>query len=296
MPAAASARCSWRRTGPWWSPTSATAPSPQGFATALRPCPPATSESAAVPTAHPAFVTGPVNTVVRLRRGPGARRRRQPRLRASPRLGRQRLPGVRRRRAGPRSPPASATAARPRRWSPPTPAPSCAGGWPARRAGATVCALTRVLADGQPVVVGATAATDADGSYAIELPAGPSREVYVHYVVGDSVLARHGLIAALERAPGARRPPQPRRPRPRPPLLQRRAPGPALLRPRGQGPGADRQAPLAGLSHRPRRRALRVHRPLQAARDLGARKRYRFRALVPQAGRLSLRAAATRAR
>ena len=39
-------------------------------------------------------------------------------------------------------------------------------------AGATVCALTRVLIDGQPMVVGATATTGADGSYALELPPG----------------------------------------------------------------------------------------------------------------------------
>src|SRR6185503_14924098 len=61
-------------------------------------------------------------------------------------------------------------------------------------AGATVCALTRVLIAGRPIVVGATATTSADGAYAIELPPGPSREVYVHYVVGDQVLARHGLV------------------------------------------------------------------------------------------------------
>ena len=34
-----------------------------GFATALSPCPAATAESAAVPTAAGAFVTGPANTV-----------------------------------------------------------------------------------------------------------------------------------------------------------------------------------------------------------------------------------------
>ncbi len=62
-------------------------------------------------------------------------------------------------------------------------------------AGATVCALTRVLVAGQPIVVGATATTGPDGSYAIELPAGPNREVYVHYAVGDRVISRHGLVA-----------------------------------------------------------------------------------------------------
>ena len=51
-----------------------------------------------------------------------------------------------------------------------------------------------MLIDGRPIVVGATATTRADGAYAIELPSGPSREVYVHYVVGDRVLARHGLV------------------------------------------------------------------------------------------------------
>ena len=62
-------------------------------------------------------------------------------------------------------------------------------------AGATVCALTRMLADGQPIVVGATGTAGADGSYAIELPPGPTREVYVHYVDGDRVVARHGLVS-----------------------------------------------------------------------------------------------------
>src|SRR4029079_10186441 len=61
-------------------------------------------------------------------------------------------------------------------------------------AGATVCALTRVLIAGRPIVVGATATTGPGAFYAIELPPGPSREVYVHYAVGDRVLARHGLV------------------------------------------------------------------------------------------------------
>ena len=219
----------------------------------------------------------------RLRRGPGARRRPQPRLRAAPGLGRQRLPGLggrrrlgaqrrlrRRRRAE------SLVALRPARRS-------FAAGVAGAGAGATVCALTRVLADGQPIVVGATATTGADGSYAIELPPGPSREVFVHYVVGDEVIARHGLVAALERAAHARRCSPNHGVRNRDRLyFAGTLPGPCLLRPSGQGPGAAGQAPLAGLPHRPRRRRLRVHRPLQAARHR-RRGRYRFRALVPQA-------------
>ena len=90
---------------------------------------------------------------------------------------------------------------------------------------------------------------------------GPSREVYVHYVVGDSVIARHGLVAALERAPGARRAPESRGPKPRPAPLLRHASGARLRRPGGEGPGAARQAPLAGLPHRPGRRRLRASPP-----------------------------------
>jgi hypothetical protein len=59
--------------------------------------------------------------------------------------------------------------------------------------GASVCALTRMARAHAPVVVAATATADADGRYRIELPAGASREVFIHHVTGNSVVARHGL-------------------------------------------------------------------------------------------------------
>ena len=43
--------------------------------------------------------------------------------------------------------------------------------------------------------------TDAAGGYAIELPAGASREVFVHQAWGDQVVARHGLELASEARP-----------------------------------------------------------------------------------------------
>jgi hypothetical protein len=60
-------------------------------------------------------------------------------------------------------------------------------------AGATICALSRERVPGAPVVVAATATTGADGSYALELPPGPGRDIFVHHVSGERVLARHGL-------------------------------------------------------------------------------------------------------
>jgi hypothetical protein len=166
----------------------------QGFATALRPCPLLTAESAAVPTAHSAFVTGPDNVV-------------------SACVEDLALDGA-----------ANRTCEQRRVWVDNACPASAVGGGTAlsagfgdgtvteslvasdqrtvvrgrvagAAAGATVCALTRVLAAGQPIVVGATASTGPDGSYAIELPAGPNREVYVHYAVGDRVISRHGLVA-----------------------------------------------------------------------------------------------------
>ena len=163
-----------------------------GFATALRPCPAGTFESAAVPTSSSAFVTGPHNTVtacvedLALDGAPNrACEQRQVWVDnacpSSPVGGGTAVSaGLRRRLGDERNGRVRPLGVRPRAGH--------GGG-----AGATVCALTRVLIDGRPIVVGATATTGADGAYAIELPPGPSREVYVHYAVGDRVLARHGL-------------------------------------------------------------------------------------------------------
>jgi hypothetical protein len=161
-----------------------------GFATALRPCPAATAEAASVPTASAAFATGP-GTVSACAEDLG--------LDATPNRTCEQL-SIWVDNACPSSAVAGGAALS---------AGFDAGGDAAtvrsdRRAvirgrltgagaGATVCALTRDGLAEAPVVVAATATTDADGGYAIELPPGPSREVFVHYAVGDSVLARHGL-------------------------------------------------------------------------------------------------------
>jgi hypothetical protein len=60
-------------------------------------------------------------------------------------------------------------------------------------AGATICVLSRVERDGALVTIAATEPTGTDGRYAIELPSGPSRRVFVHHVHGSEVIARHGL-------------------------------------------------------------------------------------------------------
>jgi hypothetical protein len=147
--------------------------------------------------------------------------------------------------------------------------------------GATICALTRTRAPGEPIVVAATATTGADGVYAIELPPGPSRDVYVHYADGDRVVARHGLS---------------RRSIARPTLVARpnhgvrrgdrlhftgRLPGPwcaervvkvqaQIGRRRWQVFRTDRSGPDCAFAARYKLRATRRAR------------RYRFRALVPE--------------
>ena len=240
----------------------------------------------------PAFVTGPDNYVSRLRRGPRARRLRQPHLRAAPGLGRQRLPrarpsavaraverGLRRRRA-----PSA-------RGAPRIAQPCCAATVAGAGAGATVCALTRALVAGAPIVVGATATPAADGSYALELPPGPEPR---------------GLRPLRRRRQG-HRPPRPGADLSRAPVASAcspthgvrnhdrlhfagACPGPACSDRVVKVQAQARQAPLAGLSHRSHRRRLPLRRPLQAARHRATRSRYRFRALVPQAGRLPIRA------
>ncbi|MDX6583791.1 MAG: hypothetical protein QOI10_2975 [Solirubrobacterales bacterium] len=171
-----------------------------GFATALTPCPATTTESAAVPTAVSAFVTGPANTVsacvedLALDGFPNrACEARQiwvdNACPASAVGGGTELSAGFADGSATESLVASDAAAVIR------------GRLTGAPAGATVCALTRVLADGEPIVVGATGLTAADGSYAIELPPGPSREVYVHYVDGDRVVARHGLLSRSSARP-----------------------------------------------------------------------------------------------
>ncbi len=163
-----------------------------GFAIALRPCPAGTFESAAVPTSSSAFVTGPHNTVTACVEdlaldGAPNRACEQRQLWVDNACPSSTVGGGTAVSAGfADDSAASATVASDR-------SAFVRGRVTGAGAGATVCALTRVLIDGRPIVVGATATTGADGAYAIELPPGPSREVYVHYAVGDRVLARHGL-------------------------------------------------------------------------------------------------------
>ena len=163
-----------------------------GYATALEPCPPATSESAGVPTTDPAFATGP-NTVTACVEDLA--------LDGAPnRACEQRSVWVD--NVCPGSPPGGATELS---------AAFAADGSGLTRsderavvrgrlvgpggpiAGATVCALTQTQHAGAPVVLATTATTGAAGAYALELAPGPSRDVFVHHAAADAVIARHGL-------------------------------------------------------------------------------------------------------
>ena len=250
-----------------------------GFATALTPCPTTTTESAAVPTAASAFVTGPDNLV-------------------SACVEDLALDGYPNR-----------VCAQRRVWIDNACPASAVGGGTAVSAGfdsedaalvasdrravvrgrvrgvgaeATVCALTRVLLGGQPIVVGATATTAADGSYAIELPAGPSREVYVHYVAGDRVLSRHGLVIRSSAHPALHVTPN------------HGVRNHDRIHFRGTLPGPACSDRVVKVQARLGKRRWQVFRTDRADADCGftaryklrstARaKRYRFRALVPQA-------------
>ncbi len=162
-----------------------------GFATALSPCPAATTESLAVPTASPAFATGP-NTVTACAEdlaldGFANRACQQRHVWVDNACPASTVAGGVQLSAGFGGDGAETVLVRSDR-------PGVIRGRVlGAGSGATVCALTRVLVAGQPIVVGATATTAADGSYAIELPPGAGREVFVHYVIGDGVVARHGL-------------------------------------------------------------------------------------------------------
>lgn len=162
-----------------------------GFATALRPCPGATAESAAVPTAAGAFATGP-NTVSACAEDlalDGAPNRTCEQFEiwvdnacpASPAPPASELTA--RFAPGPKS---AATVRSDRR-------ATIRGRLTGSGAGALVCVLTRDALAGSPVVVAAVTTAAPDGTYAVRLPAGPSRDVFVHQAVGEHVLARHGL-------------------------------------------------------------------------------------------------------
>jgi hypothetical protein len=160
-----------------------------GFATALSPCPATSTESAAVPTAASAFATGPnvVSACVEDLALDGAPNRA---CEQSPVWVDNACPGSA--AAGAEALDAGFAGAdsavvRSDRGA------VIRGRLRGAGAGATVCALSAVAAAASPIVVAATALTAADGSFAIPLPPGPSRELFVHHAVGDLVLARHGL-------------------------------------------------------------------------------------------------------
>ncbi len=252
-----------------------------GFATALSPCPLTTTESAAVPTTGPAFVTGPANTVTACVEDLG--------LDGAPnRTCEARQVWVD--NACPGSAVAGGTAlsagfgdgSAAETLVASDQAAVVRGRVTGAPAGATVCALTRVLADGEPIVVGATSTTGADGSYALELPAGPSREVYVHYVFGDAVIARHGLVARSAARPSLSVTPNHG--------VQSRD----RLQFAGVLPGplcADRLIKVQARLGKHRWQVFRTDRSdggcafaaRYKLRATASAKRYRFRALVPQA-------------
>jgi hypothetical protein len=161
-----------------------------GYATALSPCPARTGESAAVPTADAAFATGP-NTVTAcvedLALDGAANRACRPHTvwvdNACPGSA---VGGGTELSAGFGDGAASVTVRSDRR-------AVVHGRLAGVGAEATVCALTRTRVAGAPIVVAATAITGSDGVYAIDLPPGPGRDVFVHYADRDRVVARHGL-------------------------------------------------------------------------------------------------------
>ena len=259
-----------------------------GFATALRPCPAGTFESAAVPTVLVSVRHWAAQHGHGLRRGPGARRRPEPGLRAATGVGGQRLPVVhgrrrhrgqrriRRRLGGERNGRVRPLGVRPRAGH---------GGWAWRDRLRAHPSADRRAADRRR--------RNGDDRRRRRVrdraPTWPEPR-------GLRPLRRRRpgarppwSLAALGRHADAGRPSQPRRPQPRPDPLLGHASGPGVLRSRGQGPGAARQAPLAGLPHRPRRRGLSLHRPLQAPRDR-AREALPVPRARPPGRRLPLRA------
>jgi hypothetical protein len=250
-----------------------------GFATALSPCPLATTESAAVPTAGAAFATGPDNYVSAcvedLASDGFPNRTCEPRQvwvdNACPASAAGGGTSI---SAGLGTPPADTALVRSDRSAVVRGVVSGAG------AGATVCALSRVA--GGPVVVDATATTAADGSYALHLAPGPSREVFVHYVVGDTVLARHGLALTSAARPALSvHPTHGVRNHDRLHFAGR-LPGPAC---------ADRVVKVQAKLGKARWQVFRTDRTdgdcrfaaRYKLRATEAARRYRFRALVPQA-------------
>ncbi len=251
-----------------------------GFATALSPCPGTTTESAAVPTASSAFVTGPENTVTACVEdlaldGTPNRACEQRRVWVDNACPSSAVGGGIALHAAFGEGGETGTTVSDR---PATVRGRVAGAG----AGAAVCALTRVLIEGQPVVVGATALTRADGSYELELPPGPSREVYVHHVVGDRVIARHGLVLRSSARPSLRVQPNHGVRNHDRLHFSGTLPGPACF---------DRVVKVQARLGKRRWQVFRTDRADESCRFTARYKlratrharRYRFRALVPQA-------------
>ncbi len=251
-----------------------------GFATALRPCPATTTESSGVPTADPVFATGP-NTVTACAEDLA--------LDGAPnRFCERRTVWVD--NACPGSPVgggdqltagwADGGAGTVVHSDEPGTVRGRLTGAAGPIAGATVCVLTRTLIDGYPIVVSAIGSSGADGRYAIELPPGPGREVFVHNAYGDRVIARHGLrLRSIARPTLAV---SPRRARPRDRLrFSGVLPGPACR---------DRVVKVQARIGRRRWQVFRTDRADAACtfearyklRATRAAEHYRFRALVPQ--------------
>lgn len=249
-----------------------------GFATALSPCPATTNESAAVPTAGPAFATGPnlVNACVEdlALDGPANRVCESREVWVD-----NVCPGSA--VAGGTTLEAGFGEGEPEILVRSDRAAVVRGRLTGAVAGATVCVLTRVRADGAPIVVAATGITTADGSYAIALPPGPSRDAFVHYAVGDQVLARHGLSLRASARPSLRVSPRRGLRNGRRLHFSGRLPAPSC---------AERVVKVQARLGRRRWQVFRTDRTdddcrfsaryrLRATRDARA---YRFRALVPQ--------------
>lgn len=251
----------------------------EGFATALTPCPTTTTESVAVPTTAAGFATGP-NTVTACVEdlaldGIPNRDCKQRQVWVDNVCPASAVGGGSALSAGFGSAGAESTIVRSDQRAAVRGRVSGAG------AGATVCALTRVPVAGEAVVVGASTTTAADGSYAIELPPGAGREVFVHYIVGDEVLSRHGLTLKSSVRPALAVKPR-RAVRTHDRLyFTGTLPGPACL---------DRIVKVQARLGKRRWQVFRTDRADESCaysaryklRDTRRARKYRFRVLVPQ--------------
>jgi hypothetical protein len=106
--------------------------------------------------------------------------------------------------------------------------------------------------------------TRPNGTFSAELPAGPSREVFVHQAFGNEVVARHGLALESRVRPTLRI--RPRRPR-----------NGQRLRFSGSIPGPACSGRVVKLQARVSRKRWQVFRTARARANCGFRARYRLR-------------------